>query len=230
MLAKLFWLKRGPNEMFFHVLDESRQILLKKVVKDLPVQNSYLAGGTALALMMGHRTSIDFDWFTPVQFKPEVLVDRLSKIGNIKIAETSSGTFHGWLEGIKVTWLHYPNPLLQNLVHSEELQGFQLASMLDIALMKWAAISDRGSRKDFIDLYFLCKNGISLDALPPLLPKKFPNANINYYHMIKSLAYFDDAEREPSLNMIQPIDWSEVKAFFEEEQKSLLEDFLKNIN
>lgn len=213
--------------MFFNVLDEPRQVLLKKIVTDLPVKDSYLAGGTALALMLGHRTSIDFDWFTPVQFKPEILVDQLGKIGDVKIAETSSGTFHGWLDGIQVTWRHYPNPLIRNPVQSDELQGFQLAPMLDIALMKWAAISDRGSRKDFIDLYFLCKNGISLDALPPLLPRKFPNANINYYHMIKSLAYFDDAEREAPPNMTQPVNWSEVKCFFEEEQINLLEDFLK---
>jgi hypothetical protein len=212
--------------MFFNILDEPRQVLLKKLTADLPVADSYLAGGTALALMIGHRQSIDFDWFSPANFDPAALARRLGNIGDVRIAETSSGTFHGWVDGIQVTWLRYPNPVLDSLVSIENLPGFKMASMLDIAVMKWAAISDRGSRKDFIDLFAICKKGISMENLVPLISQKYPNANINYYHMIKSLVYFDDAEKEGFPVMIKPINWSEVKQFFCKEHKKLLNDFL----
>lgn len=216
--------------MFFDILDEPRQILLKKLVANSPVPKSYLAGGTALALMLGHRQSIDFDWFTPDEFDPASLATRLADIGNMRIAETSSGTFHGWVDGIQVTWLRYPNPLLEGLITISHIPGFRMASMLDIAIMKWAAISDRGSRKDFIDLFTICQaSKVTIESLLPLLPKKFPKSNINYYHMIKSLAYFDDAENEVSpLIMLKKIEWLEVKRFFSEIQKKLLNDFLKN--
>lgn len=91
MLAKLFRFERGSNEMFLNVLDEPRQILLRKLTDLSPVPESYLAGGTALALMFGHRQSVDFDWFTPVKFDPAELAARLSEIGNVRIAETRSG-------------------------------------------------------------------------------------------------------------------------------------------
>jgi len=79
--------------------------------------------------------------------------------------------------------------------------GLKLASILDIAVMKWAAISDRGSRKDFIDLYLICNtSGLTLESLVPLLSKKFPEANINYYHMLKSLAYFWANNSLPTYN------------------------------
>lgn len=211
--------------MFFNILDEPRQSLLKKLVAASPVPNSYLAGGTALAIMLGHRQSIDFDWFTPNDFDPETLHDRLVKIGEVKVAETRSGTFHGWVDNVQVTWLRYPNPLLDELISVDAIPGFNLASMLDIAVMKLAAISSRGSRKDFIDLFFICRQGITLTSLIPLLSKKFPDANINYYHMIKSLIYFDDAEEEVSPDMLQKVDWTEVKSFFLAEQKKLLSKF-----
>lgn len=210
--------------MFFDVLDEPRQILLKKMVKNLPVSDSYLAGGTALALMLGHRKSIDFDWFTPHSFDPYGVSEHLADFGGVEIAETSSGTFHGWIDGLQVTWLHYPNPLVDSFVTTDQVPDLHLASMRDIALMKWAAIAGRGSRKDFIDLFAICQEGISMKSLFLALTEKFPNANLNDYHMVKSLAYFDDAESEAPPQMLSAVDWHHVKCFFQQQEKELMDE------
>ncbi|MEW5954591.1 MAG: nucleotidyl transferase AbiEii/AbiGii toxin family protein [Bacillota bacterium] len=208
--------------MFWDVLDKSRRDLLTRTVKNMPVHCSYLAGGTALALILGHRKSIDFDWFSPVDFDLEQLYQSLSHLGRIRIAETRQGTFHGFVDGIRVTWLHYPNPLLEPLIAVEDIPGFHIASLKDIALMKWAAISSRGARKDFIDLYSICRNGCDLEELVPLLTYKYPGVDINLYHMIKSLSYFDDAEREVMPLMLQDISWQSAKEYFLAGQKRLL--------
>lgn len=208
--------------MFLNILGESRLGLLKKVLAAPPVPNAYLAGGTALALMLGHRESVDFDWFSSARFDAEHIAESLSKLGQLRISETKRGAFHGFVDGIRVTWLYYPNPLLGELITPADIPGLRLASLIDIAVMKWAALSSRGSRKDFIDLYFIAQAGLEVESLVPLLAKKFPDANINYYHMIKSLSYFDDAEHEAWPLMHESVQWEEVKTFFRQQQKLLL--------
>ena len=212
--------------MLLNILGEPGFNLLKRIVAAPPVADSYLAGGTALAMMLGHRRSEDFDWFSPGMFAVETVAENLSLLGALNIAETQKGTFHGFIDGIRVAWLYYPNPLLSALVTLPEVPGLSLASLVDIAVMKWAALSSRGSRKDFIDLYFIAKAGLDIKGLFPLLSRKFPGAEINRYHMLKSLSYFDDAEREPWPIMHKPAKWIDIKDYFLEQQKLLLEENL----
>lgn len=96
--------------MFWNTLDRSRKSLLAKLAAGMPVPGSYLARGTALALILGHRKSIDFDWFTPNDFQTGVLLRDLAMLGKVKVGEIRKGTFHGFVDGIRVTWLWYPNP------------------------------------------------------------------------------------------------------------------------
>lgn len=208
--------------MFLDIFDQPRQDLLKKILSAPPVVDSYLAGGTALALMLGHRQSIDFGWFSSLRFSGEVITEELSQLGELQIGEIKEGTFHGFLDGIQVTWLYYPNPLLEALVTSPAIPDLRLASLLDIGVMKWSALSSRGSRKDFIDLYFLAQAGIEIQTLLPYLSQKFPNTNINYYHMVKSLTYFDDAEAEAWPVMLKPAPWEDIKNYFQQQQKLML--------
>lgn len=109
--------------MFWNTLDRPRKILLTRLAANIPVSASYLTGGTALALILGHRKSIDFDWFTPNEFEPGILLRDLSVLGKVKVAETKKGTFHGFIDGIRVTWLMYPNPLLNPLINVKDVLG-----------------------------------------------------------------------------------------------------------
>lgn len=208
--------------MYWNILDQPRQTILKKIIQIMPVADSYLAGGTALALLFGHRESFDFDWFTAHEFDPEDIYQELSQIGKVKITETKKGTFHALLDDVQVSWLHYPNPILAPLIKTKEMPGLNLASLTDIALMKWAAISYRGAKKDFIDLYVILQQENDLALLLNLLSPKYPKAEINYYHMIKSLSHFEEAEREVVPRMKISLEWSLVKEYFLQRQKELL--------
>jgi hypothetical protein len=207
--------------MFWDVLDPAGLNLLKKLACAPPVGLSYLAGGTALALLMGHRESVDFDWFTPEPFDPEILSRRMEKFGSVRVAETASGTFTGWIDHIRITWLYYPNPVLEPFVTTPEVPGLRIASLKDIGIMKWTALANRGSIKDFIDLFVLDRQGLTLKDLFPLLGKKYPDASINTYHMVKSLSWFEDAEKEPWPVLRAPIEWEDVKTRFLQIQREL---------
>ncbi|NYE58570.1 nucleotidyl transferase AbiEii/AbiGii toxin family protein [Carboxydothermus ferrireducens] len=215
--------------MFYKALEEKQLKVLQKIAREIPIKGSYLAGGTALALQLGHRKSVDLDWFCPSKFNPEQLVARLKEKGEIMESEIGKDTFHGVLDGVRVTWLYYPNPLLKPLIEDKNIPGLFLASIIDIGLMKLIAVSQRGSKKDFIDLFALAKSGIELSYLLKNLSQKFPNTTINYYHIIKSLTYFNDAEDEPMPRMLWENSWEEIKNFFLNKQKSLFQ-FLKYLN
>jgi hypothetical protein len=208
--------------MFWNVIDETRQSVLRTILSSPPVENNYLAGGTALALLFGHRESIDFDWFTAEPFTPDQIETNLSEKGQLMITEAKTNTFHGIFNGVQVTWLYYPRPLLEPLI-SSDIPQLKVASIIDIGLMKLIAASQRGAKKDFIDLYVIAQNAFSLASLIERLPEKFPDTSINYYHIVKSLIYFDDAEQEPMPRMLQAVDWTMVKDYFIRMQKPLLD-------
>ncbi|WAM33994.1 nucleotidyl transferase AbiEii/AbiGii toxin family protein [Caldicellulosiruptor morganii] len=208
--------------MFFNVLEYQRYEVLNKIVKSDVVGESYLAGGTGLALQLGHRVSEDFDFFSPVEFSGDDIIYKLEKVGDVNILYSSKDTLHLLLDGVRVTWLYYSNPLLDNLVIPAEIKGLRIASKKDIGVMKLVAISSRGTRKDFIDLYCICQSGIELDELFKLLPQKFPNKVINLYHILISLCYFDDAENEAMPKMLIRLDWDDVKKFFLDNCKKLI--------
>jgi hypothetical protein len=88
--------------------------------------------------------------------------------------------------------------------------------------MKLVAVSGRGSRKDFVDLYFMLRGGAPLDALLRELPMKYGEGRVNTYHVLKSLTYFEDAEAEPPPDMLMPFDWKECKRFFVREARAIV--------
>ena len=209
--------------LYWSTLGEKQKALLKLLVDQMPLPGSYLAGGTALALMLGHRQSVDLDWFCPHQFDPEQLASELSNLETFETSDAARGTLHGIFCGLRITWLYYPNPLLDNFVTTPEMPALKLASLRDIAVMKLAALSHRGSAKDFIDLYVLAKHNLKLHQVIDDMPAKFPGKKINNYHIIKSLSYFDDAESEPLPKMFIDLKWQSLKEYFLEEQLKLME-------
>ncbi|MFA6534117.1 MAG: nucleotidyl transferase AbiEii/AbiGii toxin family protein [Patescibacteria group bacterium] len=207
--------------MIVEVLSPKTKKLLDKLAKETWLADFYLAGGTALALHYGHRQSIDLDWFCPRDLNNARLLSRLSQVGKFTLLNEEKNTLDGILDGVKVSFLSYPYPLLKKPV--KYFSAVKLASPLDIALMKLSAIGNRNSRKDFIDLYFfLTAEKMDLEQLFGYLPKKFKKIDYSRYHFAKSLVYFAEADREPSPLMIKLITWLVVKRFFLKEVKRLI--------
>lgn len=179
----------------------------------------YLAGGTSLALQIGHRISVDLDFFTPNSFDVKLLIDNLNSIGNLIIEDESSTTFNGSLDGVKISFFKYEYPLLFKVV---DFNGVKLADERDIAGMKIQAISDRGSKKDFVDLYVLLKK-YKIDEMLGFFHKKYEKFNYNMIHILKSLTYFFNADENPEPEMLIKDSWGEIKKSINKEIFSYLE-------
>jgi hypothetical protein len=123
------------------------------------------------------------------------------------------------LDGVKVSFFRYDYPLLERTIPFEEIS---VAGVRDIASMKLDTISSRGSRKDFVDLYFVCREGRSLQDVLSWFREKYAGIDYNQAHLLKSLTYFEDADRESDLRMLRPCSWEEVKRFFRLEVKKLV--------
>lgn len=169
----------------------------------------YLSAGTALSLQIGHRESEDLDFFTQNSFKPDQLQSQLANYGDLKAVEFSKGTLNGFINGVKLQFIEYPYLVIEPYV---EWDGIKLSSVLDIACTKLQTISSRGSKKDFIDLYFIL-DSYSLPDLFEYLEKKYQKISYNKLHILKSLVYFDDADGQPMPRMHKKTDWKEVKEF-----------------
>ena len=196
-----------------------------RILESLPqsiISGFYLAEGTALALQIGHRCSNDLDFFTGQDFNNDVLKVQLNQVGKFQLFQDAQGTVEGIVDKTRITFLYYPYPILgQNVIY----QTIRLASLTDIALMKISALSSRGSRKDFIDIYFL-RNHLNLEDAMISFQKKFKGSGYNIYHIIKSFAFFDNAEKEPMPKMLQLCEWEDVKGYFDEFQLKLAERYL----
>lgn len=175
----------------------------------------YLAGGTALALQVGHRTSVDLDFFTTEKnFDSEELERKLASIGDWKPDLTESGTLYGKFMGAKMSFIAYPHfhPSPNKLQYG----ALKLISPDDIAVMKIIAISQRGRKRDFVDMFWYCHNLGNLgDTLRRTLIQ-FPQEH-NKTHLLKSLTYFVDADNDPMPNINFTVTWNQVKAYFQKE-------------
>ena len=123
------------------------------------LKDAYLAGGTAAALQLGHRISVDFDFFTPKEFVPAVFSAELSKLGSFDEEQTDKGTVLGKFEGIKFSLFVYEYPLICPPL---KYLSLNIADIRDIAAMKIDAVATRGAKRDFIDLYFIGRSGYGL--------------------------------------------------------------------
>jgi len=177
----------------------------------------YLAGGTALALRYGHRISVDLDFFSSsndLRFTGrERLLEGFQAIGAL-VEEQKDGTVHARYQKTHISFFRYRYPLLRPLTL---WNGIHVAGPLDIGLMKIGAIMGRGSRKDFVDLYFILKEASTLPQLLRLAHKKFSTGEQWVLLACRALVYFEDADREPPLKMTSNVSWPEVKRFFETE-------------
>ncbi len=191
--------------------------VLKKLSALPELKEFQLVGGTALALQIGHRHSIDLDFFTPnIDFDEKKLLRTLQALGETVVFTTDKNWLGINFEGVKVDVLKYPYPLLNAVIIAD---GIRLVSKEDIAAMKLSAISSRGAKKDFFDLYFLLKE-FSLAEMLDFYSDKFGVQE--HFHVIRSLNYFDDAEDEVEPVILKPVTWETVKKSIEKSVRDYL--------
>lgn len=206
--------------MFLQTLPPVARQLLRQLGQ-IPLHPFYLAGGSAAALHLGHRVSVDLDFFTPQpQYDVQALAQQLQTIGHLTIQQQSQNTLIGQLRDVRISFFSYPYPLL---TEPAILEKVQIAQLLDIALMKLIAISQRGTKRDFVDLYYICQHNYDLEELLQQTPAKYPSITYPSYHLLRALVYFADAEGDEPPQILVPFDWSQVKQFFEAQANRLIQ-------
>jgi hypothetical protein len=192
--------------------------LIRKLVRRELTDGWVLAGGTGLALQLGHRLSRDFDFFGARDFDGAQLADSLSGIAAVTVLDRSAGTLHVTLAGSRLSFLKAQRPLL---FPGAPYRGIVIADLRDIAVMKVLAVGGRGSRRDFVDLHFFIRSGGSLESVFGLIRRRFKGLDFNQYHLLRSLVFFDDAENEPMPRMLRRASWAEIKRTMVAEVKRL---------
>lgn len=168
-----------------------------------------MVGGTALSLQLGHRNSVDIDLFGKHTLDGNQLIEILSVYKEIEVINTSKSINQFYVRGVKVDIVNYHYPWLKPVVEEDQIR---MASLEDIAAMKIAAITQRGSKKDFIDLYFLLQR-FSMKEIISFYLQKITDGN--EWMALRSIAYFDDADQQPMPAMFQDISWEEIKAYIQ---------------
>lgn len=165
-----------------------------------------MVGGTALALQLGHRRSVDLDLFAVSDFDTDALLENLQRDYSVQPKVQTKGSLITDVEGIKVDFIRFKYAFSHPIV---ETGGLRLLSAADIAPMKLDAITGRGSKKDFYDLYFLLER-YTLAEILDLYSRKYPHSTL--FHVIKSLTWFEDAEPQalPDV-LLKKATWAQVK-------------------
>jgi len=185
---------------------------------DLPfMERFYLAGGTALSLQIGHRLSVDLDFFTTNDEIHEPLRQEISQTlfqiyPNAQI-DAGLGGMVFTIQNNFISFYSYSYPLLKPTINVEKIA---LASITDIALMKMDAVAGRGSRKDFVDLYFIAQQH-PLETILEQSHKKYPHVRDFPMIALTSLTDFTNAEQQKQIETTPLIPWQNIKLFFKQE-------------
>ena len=200
--------------MHLEILDKKRRDLIEKI-SFVNKFGFYLAGGTGLALQLGHRTSVDFDFYTPESFNPEKVIENFKKIADIEVfmkAEDTLGLITK--DGIEITFFKYTYPIL---LPFKKMGKIKVASIQDIAAMKMNAIVGRGTQRDFIDLYYILKE-YGMNNIINWTEEKFPHLSIEL--LLMSLVYYKDADEDKKSKLRikmsdEKFDWDKAKDYIE---------------
>lgn len=176
--------------------------------------NFYLVGGTSLALQIGHRNSIDIDLFGKQDIDYDLYINLLNNFGKTEVQKSSKNILITNVVGIKVDFVNYRYQLIEKPI---EMDGIRMLSKEDIAAMKLNAIAGRGSKKDFIDLYFLLQDFSLKQMLGFYIEKYFDGSE---FMVLKSLSYFEEANSQPQPQMFVDFNWETCK-------QKIIEEVLK---
>lgn len=179
-------------------------------------EQTRLVGGTALALQIGHRKSIDLDFFGAMTSSLEELTFTISDFASVQPLSSSKLMRFMNVNGVKVDIVSYPYEWIDKPVIED---GVVLAGIKDIAAMKLSAITNRGTKKDFIDLYFLLQKYTLLEMLG-FYQQKYADSQL--FTVLRSMTYFEDAEADPMPSMLAPVKWSQIKDTIQKNVESYL--------
>lgn len=201
-------------------------VILKNGENGSLLNDFYLAGGTAVALHLGHRMSHDLDFFSGKPFDGFLLKNSISKLGKYTDIVSRNNNTIGGLNGTNISFMYFEPKTTEAL---QKFDGVNVASIKDLLAMKVSAISQRGAKRDFIDLYFIMKK-FKMNIMDVMLHyfEKYKDFNPNPIHALKSLTFFDDAEKENMPKMMSSIQWPEIKEFFESQKKDIIQLLEKN--
>lgn len=208
-----------PRTLLHHAHDT-----LALLGKQSFLKPAYLAGGSALALQLGHRRSEDFDFFSLDEFFPSQINQELNKIGTYTKENETPKTMVGKFNNVKFSLFYYPYKLIDK---TTDYIGIKLASPKEIAAMKLVAITDRATKKDYIDLYFLAKKKFGIEKMFEFYDQKYQLLDSNRLTLFKSLQFFEDANNSEMPEMIENVNWEEVKKFMQKEVLRLAEKYIE---
>lgn len=211
----------APVNIHPEVLGTLQHRVLRRLAPLMAQWRFYLGGGTAVALYLGHRRSLDLDWFTQEPLMdPMRLAQDLRDAGlAFRTGQIARGTLHGAVSRTPVSFLEYRYALLEPTVIWDSC-GCPLASLDDLICMKLSAITQRGSKKDFVDLYALGLKHRSLHEMLQLYQQKYAMTDIA--HVLYGLAYFDDANKERMPVGLWDLNWRTIKQTIREWMKDLV--------
>jgi hypothetical protein len=208
-LGDIKWLLALTDRQFLNSLVETSRNLNDKtknywqIVLKYPTESR----GTCLALQIGHRQSFDFDFFIPADFETSGIINILTRIGHYQRENEQRNTINGILNGVRISFFGYRYDIIDQF---KVYENIRLAGLKDIAAMKLEAIAGRGSKKDFVDMFFLLQQ-FSLEEIFSFHTQKYGIGLSNQYHLMKSLIYFADAGEEAMPIMIKTLEWEKVK-------------------
>lgn len=206
-------------------LAPATQELLGRLAARAWSEEVYLAGSTALALHLGHRPVRDLDLMSATNRlnspdRRDLLGDLLEVEPETEVETARDGYLYtriGKPPGVGVRFFYYPYPLVDPFL---EVSGLSVASLADLGLMKIAAVASRGTRRDFVDLYLLCRE-IPLDELLERAGDKFGHVRDFPLQALKGLSDLSQIEGEPMPRLALPLPWAEVEAWLREEVRRL---------
>jgi hypothetical protein len=196
-----------PRRLHLNVLTKAQRQILQACAEPAKKWEAYLAGGTAIAIQLGHRRSEDFDWFTRKTLLPGELLEDVKTLGKeVAVDQNDEGTFWARVDGVKFSAFRYRYPLLAVTIVAE---GCELASLADIAAMKLLAMTQRATKRDYVDIHALVTSGaLSLGSMLDSFRAKFPTGDSEA--VVRALGYFGDVDKGPMPEMLNKTTWQMV--------------------
>jgi hypothetical protein len=177
----------------------------------------YLAGGTALAMLLEHRKSVDLNFFSYTNFNNDNFIEELSAAFKSKplLNSASKGTLYITHDKVKISFIRFPYKMIDKEIKTSF--NIKMAGLKDAAAMKLSAVTGRTSKKDFVDIYFLLKEKFSFGDIISFYIQKYGREIYNEVILTKSLMAFEITDNKGMPSMLKPFDWNNAKKYILEE-------------